>query len=321
MAVKAAELEAELIDAVCARVRERLGEEQAARCEAFVRQYYHWVPAPDLTGRSPLDLYGAALTHWNLLQHRAPGQIKVHVYNPDFEHHGWQSPHTVAEIVTDDMPFLVDSVTMELARAGHAIDLVIHPVIRVRRDPQGNLIDVLEPGAEASDAVAESVLHAEVAREPDGDLLDHLHRSLERVLGEVHAAVADWHGMRGRAESLIGELDEHEPPIDSGEVRDAQEFLAWLADNHFTFLGYREYELVRREDRTALQAIAESGLGILRGEPRTPYTELSPKALTLARAPHVARADQGQLPRHRPPAGIPRLRRRQEIRRQRRGDR
>ena len=287
MAVKAAELEAELIDTVCARVRERLGDHQSARCEAFVRQYYHWVPAADLTGRSPLDLYGAALTHWNLLQHRAPGQIKVHVYNPDFEHHGWQSPHTVAEIVTDDMPFLVDSVTMELARAGHAIDLVIHPVIRVRRDPEGNLIDVLEPGADAGDAVAESVLHAEVAREPDRELLDRLHQSLERVLGEVNAAVADWHAMRGRAEALIGELDEHEPPIDSGEVRDAKEFLAWLADNHFTFLGYREYELVQREDRTALQAIAESGLGILRGKPRTPYTELSPKALTLARAPHV----------------------------------
>ncbi len=287
MAVKAAELEAELIDTVCARLRERLGEGQAARCEAFVRQYYHWVPAADLTGRSPLDLYGAALTHWNLLQHRAPGQIKVHVYNPDFEHHGWQSPHTVAEIVTDDMPFLVDSVTMELARAGYAIDLVIHPVIRVRRDPEGNVIDVLEPGAEAGDAVAESVLHAEVAREPDRELLDRLHQSLERVLGEVNAAVVDWHAMRGRAESLIGELDEHEPPIDSGEVQDATEFLAWLADNHFTFLGYREYELVQREDRTGLQAIAESGLGILRGQPRTPYTELSPKALTLARAPHV----------------------------------
>ena len=109
---------------------------------------------------------------------------------------------------------------------------------------------MLEPGAEASDAVAESVLHAEVAREPDRELLDRLRESLERVLGEVHAAVADWHAMRGRAESLIGELDEHRAPDRlPAKYGTPQEFLAWLADNHFTFLGYREYELVQREDR------------------------------------------------------------------------
>src|SRR2546421_9607038 len=129
MAVKGAELESELIDTVCERVRERLPPGQATPCEAFTRQYYQWVPAEDLAGRSPLDLYGAAVAHWNLAQQRAPGEAKVHVYNPQFEHHGWQSPHTVVEIVSDDMPFIVDSVTMQLAKEGHGIDLVIHPVI------------------------------------------------------------------------------------------------------------------------------------------------------------------------------------------------
>ncbi len=167
MAVKAADLEAELIDTVCARIRERLPDDQIAPCEAFVRQYYHWVPAEDLAGRSPLDLYGAAVAHWNLIQQRGPGEAKVHVYNPEFEHHGWQSPHTVVEIVTDDMPFIVDSVTMELVRQGYGIDLVIHPVIRVRREESGALAQLLEPGAAPGDATRESILHIEVMREPD----------------------------------------------------------------------------------------------------------------------------------------------------------
>ena len=85
MALKTADLESELIDTVCARVRERLPGEQARPCEAFVRQYYHWVPAEDLADRSPLDLYGAAVAHWNLGQQRAPGEAKVRVYNPEFE--------------------------------------------------------------------------------------------------------------------------------------------------------------------------------------------------------------------------------------------
>src|SRR2546421_2184467 len=174
MAVKAANLEAELIDTVCARVRERLPDEQASPCEAFVRQYYHWVPAADLADRSPLDLYGAAVAHWNRAQRRKPGEAKVHVYNPEFEHHGWQSPHTVVEIVSDDMPFIVDSVTMELARQGYGIDLVIHPMMGVKRDREGRMVEVLAPGALPSDATPESVLHAELLREPDPERLAQL---------------------------------------------------------------------------------------------------------------------------------------------------
>ena len=64
MAVKGADLESELIDTVCERVRERLPAGQVAPCESFVRQYYHWVPAEDLADRNPLDLYGAAVAHW-----------------------------------------------------------------------------------------------------------------------------------------------------------------------------------------------------------------------------------------------------------------
>src|ERR1700738_871768 len=108
MGLKAADRETELIDTVCARVRERLPEDQAGPCSTFVRQYYRWVPPEDLADRSPLDLSGAAVAHWNLAQERSRGETKVHVYNPDFEQHGWSSPHTVVEIVSDDMPFVVD---------------------------------------------------------------------------------------------------------------------------------------------------------------------------------------------------------------------
>jgi glutamate dehydrogenase len=287
MALRGAELESELVDAVCARIRDRLPPDQAPACETFTRQYYRWVPADDLSGRDVLDLYGAAVAHWNLMQQRDPHQIQVRVYNPQFERDGWQSPHTVVDVVSDDMPFLVDSVTMELARQSRSIDLVIHPVIRVRRDANGNLLDVVEPGTHVEGDIAESILHAEVAREPDPELLTKLRCDVERVLREVHAAVADWHAMRGRAESLVGELDEHEPPIDSAELDESKQFLAWLANNHFTFLGYREYDLIETDGDGGLKVVPGSGLGILREEPATPYTKLAPKAIALAHAPHA----------------------------------
>ena len=286
MAVKAADLETEQIAAVCARVRERLPEIQAAQCERFVRQYYHWVAPDDLAGRRPLDLYGAALAHWNLAQARKPGEMRLRVYNPEVDRHGWHSSHTVVEMVTDDMPFLVDSVTMALARRGHTIDLVIHPVMRVRRDEQGSLIEILEPGADEPGATAESVLHAEVTRESDEAALEQLRADVEGVVGEVSVVVADWQPMRGRCLSAAAELDEHPPPIEANEVKERQEFLRWLADGHFTYLGYREYELRSDGDEVALEAVPDTGLGILRGPPATPHTRLRDKAETLARSPH-----------------------------------
>ncbi len=286
MAVHAAELDSGLIDAVCGCARERLPTGQAGSSEAFVRQYYHWVPAEDLAGRSPADLGCSALAQWSLMQQRLPGEIKVRVYNPEPERDGFDSRHTIVDIVTDDMPFLVDSVTMELARNGHAIDLVIHPVIRVRRDDEGRLLEVLDTGAQASDAIGESVIHAEVAREPDADLRAKLHQDIERVLREVDAVVGDWHAMQACATALIDELDAQRPPISTHELSETKQFLAWLAAHNFTFLGYREYELTGQDGETGLEAIADSGLGILRGKPKTPYTRLSPRALALARDPH-----------------------------------
>ena len=287
MAVKGAELESELIETVCERVRERLPGEQATPCEAFVRQYYQWVPAEDLADRNPLDLYGAAVAHWNLAQQRAPGEAKLRVYNPDFEQHGWQSPHTLIEIVSDDMPFIVDSVTMDLTRKGYGIDLVIHPVMRIRRDAAGHIVEVLDPDTAADDAIAESILHAEVGREHDRNLLDELGRSIEKVLDQVRAAVEDWQAMRERTAALLTEFDERPPPVDQATTDETKAFLHWLADEHFTFLGYREYRMVEEGDDMVLGAVKGSGLGILRDTSDHRPKTLSPKAVAYAHEPQI----------------------------------
>ena len=315
MAVKSADLESQLIDTVCERIRTRLPDEQVGACETFTRQYYHWVPPEDLADRSALDLYGAAVAHWNLAQQRPPGQVKVHVYNPEFEHHGWQSPHTVVEIVSDDMPFIVDSVTMELGRQGYGIDLVIHPVMRVRRDAEGDLLDVLEPGAPHADSLAESILHVEVAREPDQTRLLALRDNLRRVLEEVRVAVEDWQPMRARAIELAEQLSGQATPVSAEELAEVRAFLQWMANEHFTFLGYREYDLVIDDGQPGLKAVPDSGLGILRQPASASFTKLSAKAVGAGSGHGCARADQGQLARHRAPSGLPRLHRREEVQR------
>jgi glutamate dehydrogenase len=109
---------AEVIDQVVTHLKDRLPAAQLPVLEAFVRRYYADVDAEDLAERSAEDLYGAALSHWHFARSLRRQQAKLRVYNPRVDEHGWQSTHTVVEIVNDDMPFLVDSVTMEVNRQG-----------------------------------------------------------------------------------------------------------------------------------------------------------------------------------------------------------
>ena len=290
MAVKAGDLELELIDGLSECVAERLPNEPVDSYAEFVRQYYRWVPAEDLADRSEIDLYGAAIAEWNLALHRQPGEAKVHVYNPEFEQCGWSSPHSVVEIVSDDMPFLVDSVTMELNRQGYGIELIVHPVIRVVRDADGELTEVLEPGAEADGHPGRV-----------GDPRRGRARDRPRPAWPCACAAGRRAGARGgpgRGRGLGGDARpgdgagdraaaDEPPPLGRHDVERGEAFLQWLADDHFTFLGYREYELDERDGDARLTAVPGTGLGILRGTSAAPSTKLSPKALALARSPHA----------------------------------
>ncbi len=299
MAVKTGDLELDVIDAVLDAVGVRLGHEPSWPCTEFVRQYYHWVPSQDLRERGIADLAGAVLGHWGAAARRRPGESKVSVFAPDPDRDGWSSPYTVVEVVSDDMPFLVDSVTMELSRQGYAIELILHPVMRVVRDREGILVDVLSHDAAAASSTAESVIHVEVARQTDPDRLAVLHSGIDLVLEEVRAAVEDWTQMRRRTAQLAGELRRLPPPCESHLLSECEAFLTWLADDNFTFLGYREYALRHGGE---LQAVPGSGLGILRGSAAQPSKRLTERALAEAHAvnPLVLTKANSRATVHRP---------------------
>ena len=291
-AVKVEAVDEALIQSVCARLHEHLPADQAVQAEAFVRQYYRWVSPDDLDERSALDVYGAALSHFNLARTRRPGTANVRVYNPDFETSGWQSARTAVEIVTDDMPFLIDSVGTELNRRGFGVHLIIHPVITVSRDADGALLEVLGPQTVPVEGlIAESVIHAEVQRQTAPAQLEALRDHLLRVIGEVRAAVEDWPQMRERPLEIAAELHHTPPPVDPEEVAETRAFLVWLADHHFTFVGYREYEIVTEDDEVRLSSVPASGLGILRqtGDRLTShgFEKLPPGVRALALEPHL----------------------------------
>ncbi|MGA5002887.1 NAD-glutamate dehydrogenase [Streptomyces arboris] len=275
---------------------------------AYLQRYYLHTAPEDLSGRDPVDVYGAAASHYRLAENRPQGTANVRVHTPTVEENGWTCSHSVVEVVTDDMPFLVDSVTNELSRQGRGIHVVIHPQVTVRRDVTGKLIEVLSggpgtpktskgrkdkggKGAQAElphDALVESWIHVEIDRETDRADLQQITADLRRVLSDVRETVEDWGKMRDAALRIADDLPGE--PLDDladEEVEEARELLRWLAADHFTFLGYREYEL---KDSDALAAVPGTGLGILRSDPQHSESEDHPVSPSFDRLPADARA-------------------------------
>ena len=177
--------------------------------------YFESADPDDLATLSETDREGAARAHHELARARHPGTDVVQVVNPTRATDGWQSPHTVILIVTDDLPFVVDSVNALLARDGYEVHLLLHPVVD-----------------------RALLVHAQINRESDPAILDALASSVESVLADVHAVVDDWSAMRDRALALAGDLRATPPPTaDPDDVTEAATFLEWLADDHFTFIG------------------------------------------------------------------------------------
>ena len=279
----------ESLGVVIALVRAKVAPDQRKTLEAVVERYFGQVDPEDLAERQPADLYGAALSHWNFARKREAGRARIRVFNPTIEEHGWQSTHTIIEIVNDDMPFLVDSVTMEVNRNGLTLHLIIHPLILVNRDGDGTLQGVGTEGAPT--ARRESFIHVEVDRVTDPAQLETLAADVTRVLGDVRLAVADWKNMQDKVKSVVTELEQRPPPIAPEQLEEGRAFLRWLADNHFTFLGYRRHELVTMNGQDALKIVPDSSLGILREGPSkdvsSSFAALPPEVRAYARRPEL----------------------------------
>jgi len=276
----------ERIAAVVARAdtREAAGD---VPLDTFSREYFRQVDLEDLDERKPEDLLGALLSHWQFASQRQPGVPKVRVFSPSPGADGWGSRHSVVQVVNDDMPFLVDSISLEIARQGLAMHLIVHPIFAVRRDARGVLQSVA-PRHAAPDLPRESWMYIEVDRLVDADQRAALGQGIERVLADVRAAVADWQPMVARLAEAQTALEAPPPGIAAEEAAETRAFLHWLADEHFTLLGFRRHDLVERDGQLALQLVPGSGLGLLRegrGEQSASFAALPPQARALARTP------------------------------------
>ena len=254
----------------------------ASRQAGFMAAYFENTEPQEIAARGAAALYAIANAHWRLLDApRAAHSVGVRVFNPTLAEDGFVSEHSVVQIVHEDMPFLVDSVTMAINRSNRTAHWIVHPLMRVGRDAQGRIASASSAAiADSKNHPVESLILVECDRIVAVAERQVLADEINRVLGDVRAAVQDWPAMLARVKSAVSaaSTDARLPPQ---ALQEGVDFLHWLQERHFTFLGARDYDLQRDGTQVSLIARADSGLGILRGTVQTSETRLPPEAVAL----------------------------------------
>jgi glutamate dehydrogenase len=231
----------------------------------MVADLFGRTPIEDLAHYAPESLAAlATAAHEHMLGPRIPGAHDLRLIDFEVEKNGRRRELTVIEVVNDDMPFLLDSTLAEIADQGYEPRLVAHPILAVKRDDAGHIVELLgeATGGRTKTVRRESLIHIHIDRIDDPAARTRLVQGLARVYADVAVAVEDWPKMRSRLIEVIKDYRANPPPLPVDETEEALAFLDWIVNDNFTMLGLREYRFPHGD--VAADVVQGSGLGILR---------------------------------------------------------
>ncbi|MBY5946077.1 NAD-glutamate dehydrogenase [Photobacterium rosenbergii] len=268
-----------LLEKVYNLIQDKIETPQQSLVEVFAQRLLGQLADDDLLQRNESDLYGAVLSLWHHLVQNKPDQISVRVYNPTLSRYGWQSPHTVVEIITPDRPFLVDSVRMTLTRLGITSHMMLNGPYFFKRNGEGTITEAC-----GKDGDLQTLFHIEVDRLNDKKELEVLKKELEQVLEDVDLVVNDWQSMQTKMQKIVKDLKKADLPVNKEHREEAIAFLDWVTHHNFTFMGYHKYDLVPIEGDYELRPCDEPGLGLLSNSNKV-------RTLRLSQLPESARIE------------------------------
>ncbi|MCP3126939.1 NAD-glutamate dehydrogenase [Shewanella sp. KJ2020] len=257
-----------LLENVVSLIHAKVPNSQAKQVEQFATCLYAHMSKDDLNARNDSDLYGAVLSLWNALNKTPKGQTHLRVFNPSQSKHGWQSTHSIIEVIQPDMPFLVDSVGMALNRMGITAHMMLHTPLAIERSAaEVTKVTYLNQSPDSTEQVA--VFLIEIDRQSSTVDIKALEREIQSVLADVAASVNDWEAMSAKLSETIKDLPKRPFPGEKQELEEAINFLTYLNNHHFTLLGYRQYDLKRVEGDVELVPNLASSLGLMNKHHKT----------------------------------------------------
>ncbi|MBE0358972.1 MULTISPECIES: NAD-glutamate dehydrogenase [Pseudoalteromonas] len=273
-----------ILDNVCKLIQKKVHADNVLLVEKFAKALYSNMSKEDLANRNDSDLYGAALSLWNSLEKNTNDDAVIRVFNPEVAKDGWQSSHTIVEIIAKDMPFLVDSVRMAMTRENIASHLLLHSPLKIQRDKNAKISGLSNLKAEQESTSTKTVFFIEIDRQTDSSVIESFKKELESVLVDVSVAVEDWQPIRKKLIAVNKALPKRSHNKNESEVSETVEFLDWLVKDNFTLMGYREYELSPVQGDYQLKGKMETSLGLMKNSTEE-HTRL------LSELPEVARQE------------------------------
>jgi glutamate dehydrogenase len=253
-----------LLERIAAETGDRDGPATALAIAAYRRASYE-----ELTHLDVNTVAAQMLAAVEFIDAREPGTLALRVSNP-------QAETTAVEVNIEDSPFLLSTIDEELGRLGLATVDVVPPLIGVERSSDGRLAAIL-PARKAKRR--ESYIRLQLDRRLDDDEVEPVAASLRGVLTDTLAATRDFPAMLARVHAVSEEMRADAPRrYQEAEVTEAAALLDWLVDDHFVFLGYREYDLADADGERCVMVRAGSGLGILADESSSAYAQPVPLA-------------------------------------------
>lgn len=253
-----------LLENVILNIRQKFPKENAAIVERFVNKFYGNMDKNDLQDRNDSDLYGSAISLWNALNSITKEKQHIRVYNPELSKHGWQSTHTIIEIILEDTPFLVDSIRMALNRLHVTSHLFLHQPLHVQRGHDQKVVNIFEPGEKTELTQLETVLFIEVDRQTKDEEIKALAREIMSVIKEVELIVYDWQLMLNELNNIISDISNRNLPCSEEDIELSKEFLSWVAGGEFTLMGYRQYDIKAVEGDHEIVPNHTTSLGLMK---------------------------------------------------------
>lgn len=259
-------------------IQERLEDKEAEQLQTFAKIYFDKYPLSELEGRAINDVFGSLYFWWNYIQSCPQSAPKVRVFNPNLEEDGWLCGHTVIVASQLDMPFLVDSIRIEIKRRNIEIHAVKSTLVTVARDAKGNMLELLPRDGNYKNTknkkhFQEALVYFEINLHTDESAMAELARGIEQVLDYVGAAVEDYKPMLKACNEATKNLKQAGESVLPAAVKESQSFLKWLEQGYFTFLGYSEYEFIEKSGEKYLQELPDKRLGIFRESDHTTEPE------------------------------------------------
>lgn len=236
--------------------------------QRLAKKFFNYYPLEELVGRRLSDVFGSLYQWWRFIQHSDPQTPKVHLFNPSLAEDGWVCPHTALVVLQKDMPFLVDSIRIELNRRNIAIYTIKSTVLNLVRDANHQLVELIDGDngqalqQQAGEKSKAALIVMEISAHSDPQELTNICHSLRSILAEVECVVDDYQPMRAAALNAEQNLNFANDALVAADIQQTKAFMHWLTEDKFTFLGYAAYEFKEIDGKKILYEIPSQRLGV-----------------------------------------------------------